>query len=245
MKSFVARQGGKSRSKNKIIKAFPPKDAYNIYVEPFIGGGSVFLAQKTDEEVINDLDKDIYHIWRDIPQVSQSDVDKYNFRATKTKFDRLINENPTNPAERLYRNLYLSYNSFASLRKNLNPAPSKRNTFKKRFGDIKERLKDVIIENKDYKDIIKKYDSDKTLFYLDPPYYGTDNKSYSNKNIDFTELADLLAGIKGYAVMSINDDPDIRKLFKGFRIRKLPKVRYTVTNDAGIVERDELLIFNF
>lgn len=245
MKSFIGRQGGKSRIKNRIITAFPPKEAYDVYVEPFVGGGSVFLAQKTDKEIINDFDKDIYHIWSDIRKVSPDDVNKYNFRLTKTKFDKLLEANPTNPVERLYRNLYLSFNSFASLRKNINPVPSKRNTFRKRFPEIKERLKDVTIENKDYYDILKKYDSDKTLFYLDPPYYGTANKSYSNQNIDFADLAGRIADLKGYVVLSVNDDPDIRKLFKGFKIRKVKDVRYTTSNQEGKILRDELIITNF
>ncbi len=46
--------------------------------------------------------------------------------------------------------------------------------------DFKDRLNDVIIENKDWKNIVKKYDSKDTFFYLDPPYsMASDNNDYN------------------------------------------------------------------
>ncbi|WP_295452593.1 DNA adenine methylase, partial [uncultured Pseudophaeobacter sp.] len=35
-----------------------------------------------------------------------------------------------------------------------------------------ERLESVIFENLDWSDLIRRYDGSKTLFYLDPPYWG-------------------------------------------------------------------------
>ena len=249
MKSFFGRQGGKSRSRDRIYKFFPPDGAYKVYVEPFVGGGSLFLGQKTDKEVINDLDKDIYNIWRDMKSVSKEQFDTLKFVGDEKTFYRLKDApSPSTPLQRLYRNLYLSFFSFATLRKNFNPSAtgerSVRDRIFKRFPDIHDRLKGVTILNQDYKTVLKKYDSDNVLFYLDPPYYGTDNKSYSNKNIDFEELADILKDLKGYFVLSINNDPYIRKLFKDFTIHRLPSVRYTVQNDTDTYV-NELVITNF
>ena len=54
---MIGRVGGKSKLKKKIISIMPQ---HKVYVEPFIGGGSVFFAKEPAElNIINDKDKDI------------------------------------------------------------------------------------------------------------------------------------------------------------------------------------------
>ena len=117
-----------------------------------------------------------------------------------------------------------------------------KNSWKKRLDELQDRLKGVVVLNQDYQSVIHKYDSPKMLFYLDPPYHELDGKSYSNKEIDYVGLAHLMATMKGYAVLSINDHPDIRNLFKGFRIKRV-SVRYT-SGKTG-VGRKELIVMNY
>jgi DNA adenine methylase len=55
------------------------------------------------------------------------------------------------------------------------------------------------VENLDFEDVIKKYDSPYSYFYLDPPYYKTE-KYYSNHDFDSNDhyrLAKLLKNISG------------------------------------------------
>lgn len=67
--------------------------------------------------------------------------------------------------------------------------------------------------------------------YLDPPYYGCEG--YYGSGIfscaDFTDLRDRLAKVKGKFIMSINDVPQIRELFRDFTIMEVP-TRYSVGN---------------
>lgn len=54
------------------------------------------------------------------------------------------------------------------------------------LSSIKERLKSTVIENKDFKNLIKTYDRDRALFYFDPSYYETEwyyRYVYKKKNI--------------------------------------------------------------
>ncbi|RXG62611.1 DNA adenine methylase, partial [Candidatus Atribacteria bacterium 1244-E10-H5-B2] len=54
--------GGKRYLAENIISYIPE---HKTYVEPFIGGGAVFFAKERSEvEVINDLDKDIAFAYR-------------------------------------------------------------------------------------------------------------------------------------------------------------------------------------
>ena len=49
---FIGRWGGKHYSRNKILSYIP--DNYDTYVEPFVGGGSVYLnLEKNGKEIIN------------------------------------------------------------------------------------------------------------------------------------------------------------------------------------------------
>jgi len=71
------------------------------------------------------------------------------------------------------------------------------------------RLASVIIECLPWQGAIRRYDRARTLFYLDPPYWGSAGDC--GKNLfgreDFAALAPQFAGIKGQFILSINEPP--------------------------------------
>lgn len=78
------------------------------------------------------------------------------------------------------------------------------------------------IHHSDYLDILSKYDSENTFFYLDPPYFGKEKFYGKEKNdIQFhTDLFNSLKKIKGKFVMSYEENKFIRELWKGHNIFK-------------------------
>jgi len=80
-----------------------------------------------------------------------------------------------------------------------------------------------IILHTDYKEIFKKYDSENTVWYLDPPYY---KKEFLYDNCekyteDFhTELKNEIDKLKGKIILSYEDKPFIRRLYKDYSINK-------------------------
>ena len=109
---------------------------------------------------------------------------------------------------------------------------------------LHKRLAGVYIECLPYQDFITRYDRPDTLFYLDPPYWNCENdygKGIFSK-ADFDELARLLKGIKGRFILSINDVPEIRQIFKAFYIKEV-QTTYTVGTHPG-KKANELLIGN-
>jgi DNA adenine methylase len=107
-----------------------------------------------------------------------------------------------------------------------------------------ERLAGVVIEQLDWSVFIDRYDRPETLFYLDPPYHGSENdygKGLFSRD-QFAALADRLRTIKGRFILSINDVPAIRELFSGFAMQEL-ELAYTVGGGAGRPAR-ELIISN-
>lgn len=106
---------------------------------------------------------------------------------------------------------------------------------------ISDRLKNVLIENKDFEDLIKVYDRPSSFFYLDPPYHTTE-KYY---DIEFTEddhkrLASQLSQIQGKFLLSYNDDTFIRELYKNYTIVSLSR-----NNNMSSGSFKELLVKNY
>ncbi len=109
------------------------------------------------------------------------------------------------------------------------------------------RLANVFIENKDFEALIKHYDREGSFFYLDPPYWESEGV-YSN--INFTRetherLRDTLKNIKGKFMLSYNDCPEIRELYKDFIIIPVERMNnLTQRYEKGSVYK-EVLILNY
>lgn len=127
-----------------------------------------------------------------------------------------------------------------------------------KFTSFKNKLKNSkwqkyfekieICENMDFEDVIKKYDSPKTYFYCDPPYYKTE-KYYANHDFGLDthkRLADCLNSIEGKFSLSYYyfDELDIwykdcKSVEKSFYKSSMAKSGKSQTK--GI----ELLIMNY
>jgi DNA adenine methylase len=106
-----------------------------------------------------------------------------------------------------------------------------------------------VIENLSYDTIIERYDGEDVLFYLDPPYYSTEHyyagDGFTTK--DHKRLRDLLSKIKGKFLLSYNDCPEIRSLYKGFNIQTSKKIQYTLGSNTHKSKKfvNELYISNY
>lgn len=80
---------------------------------------------------------------------------------------------------------------------------------------IEHLNKITFIENSDFEKVIKKYDSEKTFFYLDPPYKERE-KQYSNHNFEgdtHERLMNVLKNIKGKWCLSYYDFPELSQWY--------------------------------
>ena len=88
---------------------------------------------------------------------------------------------------------------------------------------FKERLKDTTILNEDFRKVIKKYDAPDTFFYLDPPYSRADkNKDYVETGVTIDDVYNAVKNIKGKFLLSYDDVPEAKKLFKNYNILRVP-----------------------
>jgi DNA adenine methylase len=108
--------------------------------------------------------------------------------------------------------------------------------------DVHERLAGVLIERLSYGDCIRRYDSRPgTLFYCDPPYWGCvdDYGKGAFSEADFERLSTLLEGIQGRFILSLNDTPEVRKIFARFVMEEV-QLNYRLS--GKVTPARELLI---
>ncbi len=92
-----------------------------------------------------------------------------------------------------------------------------------------------------------RYDRPHIFFYLDPPYYGMTVYRFNSEQGDFGRLGEVLGGLKGKFLMSLNDHKEVRRIFKGFRFQTV-QTKYSTMNGRNKgrnTQRRELLIMNY
>jgi DNA adenine methylase len=108
----------------------------------------------------------------------------------------------------------------------------------------------TFVENMDFQEVIEKYDSDKTYFYVDPPYWKTENY-YSNHDFDRNDherLADSLKSINGKFSLSYYDFPILRVWFpKHEYVWEMKEFAKAASAKSGVKQNmgEELLVMNY
>jgi DNA adenine methylase len=112
--------------------------------------------------------------------------------------------------------------------------------------EANRRLKDTVIENKDFEALIRQYDRPNAFFYCDPPYYETEGHyEVVFRKEDHVRLRDTLAGIEGKFMVSYNDCEYIRELYQDFRIEAVTRINNLAQRYDNGSEFPEVLIANY
>ncbi len=247
--------GGKRFLSRRLVSRI---DAHpcTTYAEPFVGMGGVFLrrTRKAPCEVINDISEDVANFFRILQRhyVPFMDMLRYQL-TTRVGFERLMRVDPSTltDLERAARFLYLQRLAFGGKvnGRNFGSSPGLPGRFDvtklgPRLEELHERLAGVVIERLPYAEFIARYDRADTLFYLDPPYFGSEDDYGAGvfAREDFARLAEQLRAIAGRFILSINDTPEIRVIFAGFELEAVP-VTYTLSAE-GATPAAELIIWN-
>jgi DNA adenine methylase len=246
--------GGKRLLSGKIVSLIEATP-HAAYCEPFVGMGGVFLRRTSAArvEVVNDYSHDVATFFRVLQRHYVAFLEMLRFQiTTRAEFERLLKTDPATltDLERAARFLYLQRCSFGGkVRGRLfgvsltSPGRFDVTKLGPVLEAIHERLAGVVIECLPWADFILRYDRPTTLFYLDPPYWGNE-KDYGEglfARADFERMADLLSRLKGRFILSLNDKPEVRRLFKGFKIESV-KVKYSVGGAANMVDAREVII---
>ena len=234
------------------IEAIP----HRCYAEPFVGMGTVFLrrAKRPPAEAINDINGEIGNLFRVIRE--HPDELERQFRwvlASRREFRRLLDTPPETltDVQRAARFAYLQRLRFGGRPASTStgfgphyPAKFRAAQMPRLIRAAHRRLQRVQIDCLEWGEFIRRYDRPFTLFYIDPPYWGheTDYGKGLFARDDFARMAEILRGLKGRFILSLNDRPEVRETFAGFRVEEVTTV-YTA-NARAARRVGELLIGN-
>lgn len=109
---------------------------------------------------------------------------------------------------------------------------------------IEERLKNVVIEHKDFERLIIDFEKKNSLFFLDPPYYGSE-KYYTAPftDEDHIRLFNALGNTRNRFILTYNDCEFIRDLYKGCNIHEIIRTNNLSTQNNSKFR--ELIITNY
>jgi len=256
---FLKWVGGK-RSVLPALRARMP-DEYDVYHEPFLGGGALYFSVQPKEAVLSDIN---FHLILTFQRV-RDDVDGV-IRALKIHASRHSPEYYTRARERLFKEkdstklaalfIYLNKTCFNGLYR-----VNRMGQFNVPIGDYKDPpildeenlracsqvLRGADIEQKPFSQITP-HKGD--FYYLDPPYHET-YEGYSSRgfgDVEHTALAAFcrkVADKGGYFMLSNSDTPFVRKLYAGYTIETVSASRSVSCKGHQRGKENELIIRNY
>lgn len=253
MKSPLAYVGGKSKLSKYIISIIPE---HKVYCEVFSGAAWVFFKKPESEvEVLNDLDSDLVSFYRVVSSHLEEFLKQYrwclaNSREWFEDWKNQIEARGLTDIQRAARYYYIQRLTFGGKVKHRNYGVTiDRKTPRLNLMRIEEemsavhlRLTNVRVENLSWEKLIPRYDRPDTFFYCDPPYFESPEYKHNFEYQDFVDLAGMLATIKGKFLLSINDHPKMREVFKHFN-RQPVSLLYSLSGRP--TKGRELIITNF
>lgn len=249
--TVIKRIGGKVKLRKWIHQHLP---SHKIYCEPFSGSfavGMMFCPPRNNKTIVfNDLDSHLWNLFR----VMRDHRDRFIYSVKNTPYSReefnrsydLItqteNWDEVDPVE--WARCYLIYNrqSFSGkedgswcISKNGENIAATWASLDSLLDSTSKKLQGVYLENSSYEDIFRRWDSDKTLFYIDPPYEGVEQNYYTvNKKLGFShaEMADRILKLQGSVVVSYYYSDYISSLLPGFKVHKKAVKKHLQTSES-------------
>lgn len=271
--------GGKSWLAREIGQhlALSRKEKKLCYVEPFAGAAAMLLAlPKANVEVLNDRNQDLIHFYRVLqqPDLREQLLERLYFTPYARDFFRealhiLQDLKETDAVTRAWAFFVVSNAAFSG--------GGQSNITEKRFATstqrsqgrrmryhregcarLIERLQDVVMENLPAMAIFQQYDSPKTLFFVDPPYYPATRKiqhensrgTYAGGEMDAIEHMEMLATCKaltGWVALCGYSHPDYDRVLldDGWEVRRFPKkAMASLHHDTDASQREECVWLN-
>lgn len=109
--------------------------------------------------------------------------------------------------------------------------------------ECSRRLHDVLVENKDFEDLIRQYDRADAFIYCDPPYYDAECYAVEFPKADHQRLHNVLAQCEGFVMVSYNYCPFICELYQDFYIFRTKRPN-SMSQTAGS-EYEEVVMTNY
>ncbi|MEW9586335.1 DNA adenine methylase [Paraburkholderia sp. DGU8] len=244
--------GGKRRLADTLLQRFP---AHECYVELFAGGAALyFLRPPAQVEDINDINGELVNLYRVVQHHLEEFVRQFKWALSSRQVFRWLQE--TRPEtltdiQRAARFFYLQQNCFGAKVDGQTFGTATTSAPRLNLLRLEEtlsaahlRLSSTYIEQLDWRACIERYDRPHTFFYMDPPYWGTAGYGVDFDRAQYEALAASLGQMKGRAILSVNDNPTMRTIFRAFQ-HEIASIEYTVGGADRRAPRHELIVYSW
>lgn len=244
--------------------------SWNVYIEPFIGGGALFFKVMPDKAIISDINPELINVYKVIKNHLNELIEDLSKHKNTSEYYYNIRDNmdlsSMNDVERASRFIYLNKTCYNGLY---------RENSDGKFNVPYGKYKKVNIFDKDNLTKISKYFNDKDIqilcsdfedvcrlakdgdfVFLDPPYYSDGKVSkftqYNRKIFDVNDHIRLKKVIddltkRNVYVMHTNSNTDfVLDLYKEYHIQKISTNRF-INSDPNNRKKEqyEVLIKNY
>ena len=235
--------------RKQILKEFPQEMA--CYVEVFGGAAWILFAKErhAEVEVYNDVNHNLVNMFRCVKYHADALYEELKWVFVSREQFEQAKEDVNNPnltdIQRAARFFILVKCSFGAKMQDFS---GKRVSFSSTVENLelfRERLKSTVIEQLDFEKLIALYDREGTLFYADPPYYEAE-KYYAEEFLtsDHIRLKESLEKVQGKFILTYNDCPFIRELYREYCIIPIER-QSNITAPTVKKMYKEIIIKNF
>ena len=245
LKPLIKWSGGKSDEIKMFEKYFP--EHYNKYIEPFVGGGSVYFYLNPKNAVISDVHTELIDLYKSIGEGKSNEI--YEFMINKPNNedtyynirDEMAIYSPLDSAKRFYYQRKTCFRGMLRYNKNgkFNIPFGRYKTIN--YSDLnnkcyEELLSRTEILNKGFEYIFENYNDENNFMFLDPPYDSefTDYGYCQFGKEEQKTLAALFKETKIKCLMIIGKTKMIEELYSGYIVGEYDK-KYKFKLYAGRV----------
>jgi DNA adenine methylase len=240
--------GGKTRLLPHLLPLLSD-NPHNCYVEAFAGGAALLFAREPAKvEVLNDTHGELVRLYRVVANHLDEFVRQFRWALTSRqmfKWAQMQHPDTLTDIQRAARFYYIQRLTFGG--KVTGQTFGTASTSPKRINLLRLeeelsaahlRLHNVVIEHLHWQDCLARYDAPHTLTFLDPPYWQTEGYGSDFGMDQYEALAECMAKLKGAAILTINDHPEMRRVFARFASRTV-SIRYTIGGAGTSAPRKE------
>ena len=226
-----------------------------IYVEVFGGGGSVLLnKERSVREVLNDKNGNLINLYRVVREHPEELKERllyvmHNREDFKIAQRRLAQFPPADPIQRAADFYQVIKQSYAGNGKQFCSVARSMWAGFPVIDRVAGRLQGVTLETEDFEVIFQRYDSPSTQFYIDPPYFFTEDYYPGGFFLrsDHQRLAVILLHAEGLWLLSYNLCPEVLELYQqpGILIEEVDRINNMAQRYEGGAVYREILISNY
>src|SRR5260364_187644 len=231
---------------------FPP---HHCYVEVFCGAAALFFMrpEPAPVEVINDLNRELVNLYRVVQHHLEEFIRQFKWAISSRQvfeWQKMTRPETLTEIQRAARFYSVHRHCFGAQLRNPSFGTSASRSaihllrIEESLSEAYLRLSGVTVEHLDWQDCIQRYDRPHPFFYLDPPYWQLAGYDIPFAFEQYERIAEVMRHCQGKMMVSINDHPEMRRVFADFPTRTL-QTTYTLNGRSKSEQRSECVVMSW